>query len=210
MSDLIRVGGNGANVNLMDGAAVYPRAGKQGDLIVSGLHGKYYEQTLRGNVFHAATQAVVTTTVGLATTYTGLVLQNPLSSGINIAVLSASLNQSVIQSTQVEAYGLAVGYSATTNVTHTTPVSPVSSLVGSGLTALGKTDVAATLPTAPTYAAFLHNTASATVNGTGQFIDIAGQIVLRPGGYILFVTPTQASVNGLWFAFSWEEVPQAV
>src|SRR5258705_269381 len=37
-----------------DGAAPQVRAGRLGDLIHSQLHGRYYEQTSRGNVFSAA------------------------------------------------------------------------------------------------------------------------------------------------------------
>ena len=42
-----------------DGNTAMQRGGKQGELIVSELNGRYYEQALRGNVFFAATQARV-------------------------------------------------------------------------------------------------------------------------------------------------------
>lgn len=189
-----------------DGSYPTIRSGKQGDLIVSELHGRYYESTYRGKMFSVASQAVATTTVGLATTYTGLVLSNPVNSGINLIVNKCTTMQSVIQSTQPEAYGLAAGFNATTNVTHTTPATPQSNLVGSGLSALAKADVSATLPTAPLYLAFAAQTASATVNGTAGIIDLEGSVILAPGAYLLWVTPAQASVAGIWFSFQWEEV----
>lgn len=191
-----------------DSALITPRSGRQGDQIVSGLHGAYYEQTLRGNVYRAANQAVATTTVGLATTYTGLVLSNPITSSVNLEILQASLMQSVIQAVQVEAFAIATGFNASTNVTHTTPVTPVSCLVGATASNVGLADVSATLPTAPTYDTFLCNSATATANSTGPVvIDINGSIILKPGAYALFVSPAQASVAGMWFSFKWAEIP---
>lgn len=184
------------------------RFGQQGDAMVSELHGRYYEQAVRGNIFNGATQALVTTTVGLATTYTGLVLSNPISAAVNLVINKASMMQSVLQATQVEAYAIAVGFNAATNVTHTTPVTTRSNKIGSGLVSVGLCDVSATLPTAPFYHTFVTNTGTATADSTGiQVVDLEGSVVLIPGAYALWVTPAQASVAGLWFSFQWEEVP---
>lgn len=201
------VGSGATNASNQTGATVANRAGQLSDLIVSPLQGKYYEATYKGTVFSASIQAVATTTVGLATTYTGLVISNPIGSGVNMSILSASCMQSVIQAVQIEAYAIAVGFNATTNVTHTAALTPVSNKVGSGLAALGKADTSATLPTAPTYHTFVQNTGTATANGTGSVVELAGRIILQPGAYALFVTPAQASVAGMWFSFDWSEVP---
>jgi hypothetical protein len=82
-----------------------------------------------------------------------------------------------------------------------------STKVGSGVTGQGKADTSASLPVAPLYALPLHNTATATQNGTGQVIDFEGSVVLTPGAYAIFATPGQASVAGMWFSFMWEEIP---
>ena len=193
--------------NLSDSALANARAGKQGEQMVSQLHGRYYEQTYRGKMYSASIQAVATSTVGLATTYTGLVISNPVASTVNLVLNKASVMQSVIQSVQPEAYAIACGYNATTDVTHTTPLTIRSNLIGSGTSSSARADISATLPTAPFYHTFVHNTASATVNGTGSVIDLEGSVILIPGAYALWVTPAQASVAGLWFSFSWEEVP---
>jgi hypothetical protein len=194
--------------NNPDSQPVSARGGRQGDLMVSELHGRYYEQTFRGNMFSASIQAVATTTVGLATTYTGLVLSNPVGSAVNLVLNKASVMQSVIQSTQVEAYAIAVGYNATTNVTHTAALTTKSNLIGSGTSSVGLADTSATLPTAPTYHTFVQNTGAATANGTGSVIDLEGSVILIPGAYACWVTPAQASVAGMWFSFQWEEVPR--
>lgn len=190
-----------------NGSPVANRAGNLGDLIVSHLQPDYYEGTYRRNAFSASIQAVATTTVGLATTYTGLVVSNPVGSGVNMVLTLASIMQSVIQATQVEAYAIAVGYNAATNVTHTAALTPVSDLIGSGAVPVGKADTSATLPTAPTYHTFVQNTGTAIANGTGSVIDLKGSVILTPGAYACWVTPAQASVAGMWFSFSWLEVP---
>lgn len=182
------------------------RAGKQGDLIVSELHGRYYESTYRGNGFSISSQAVATTTVGLATTYTGLCLANPITSTKNLVLNKCSIMQSVIQSTQVEAYAIAFGYNATTNVTLTSAVTPQSNMIGSGAVSAARAATSATLPTAPLYGVFVTNTTTATADSTVGVIDLEGSIILPPGAYAAWVTPAQASVAGLWFSFSWEEV----
>lgn len=201
--------GPGTTTGFAIGTTQNMRAGKFGDLIVSELHGRYYEQVYNRNVFFAASQAVATTTVGLATTYTGLAVSNPINSPVNLVLLKASVMQSVIQSTQPEAYALAYGYNAATNVTHTTPLAafPKCTMIGATNAANALVDTSATLPTAPVYGDFLQNTASATVNGPAASVDLEGSVILPPGGYVCFVTPAQASVAGLWFPIKWEEVP---
>jgi hypothetical protein len=52
------------------------RQGRTGEAIVSQLNGAYYERAGRGGIFTVANQAAVTTTIALATTYTGLCLTN--------------------------------------------------------------------------------------------------------------------------------------
>ena len=181
------------------------RGGKQGDAIVSELHGRYFEQTYRKNMFFAASQAVATTTVGLATTYTGLCLSNPIGSGIVCALNKANIAQSVIE-TAVDSFGLAVGFSGATNVVHTAALTPQSSLIGSGVSPIGKVDTSATLPVAPVYHSFISSTSSATTDVTNGFVDYEGSLVLLPGAFVIWASPA-ASVAGMWFAFQWEEIP---
>lgn len=183
------------------------RAGRQGDLIVSELHGRYYESTYRGAGFSVAIQSVATTSVGLATTYTGLCLANPITSSVNLVLNKCSLMQSVIQATQVEAYALAFGFNASTNVTLTAAATPQSNVIGSGAVPVAKAATSATLPTAPLYGVFVTSTPGATTDSGTGVIDLEGSVILKPGAYACWVTPAQASVAGLWFSFSWEEVP---
>lgn len=189
------------------GATITARSGRNADQMVSEFNARYYQATKDGLAFTAATQALVTTTVGLATTYTGLVVSNPITAAVDLVLIQASMMQSVLQATQVEAFAIATGFLSTANVTHTTPVAVKSSLIGSGLTGSGLADVAATLPAAPFYDTFFTNTGTATADSTGiQVFDLGGSIVLKPGAFACFVTPAQASVAGMWFGMKWLEI----
>lgn len=195
--------------NLTSGASqsLTQRGDRFGSGIVSEYSPRYYQATKDGICFSASIQSVATTTVGLATAYTGLVISNPITSSVDMVLTKASIMQSVIQSVQPEAYAIAVGFNAGTNVTHTAALTPVANKIGSGATAVGKADTSATLPTAPTYHTFVKNTSSATTGDVGSVIDFDGSLILPPGAYALWVTPAQASVAGLWFSFNWFEVP---
>lgn len=182
------------------------RLDRTGAQVVTDAHPRFGEAALRGTLFSVASQAVATTTVGLATTYTGLVLSNPVTSPVNLVLIRATLMQSVIQATQPEAYAIAYGYSPNTNVTHSTPATPQPTRIGSGATPSAKADTSATLPVAPLYGEFVSQTSTATAQPTQASILFDGSTVLLPGAYALWVTPAQASVAGMWFSFLWEEV----
>ena len=191
-----------------DGAIIGQRAGKLGSTIVSELHGGFHEATYRGTVFNGAIVGQVTT-VGLATTYTGLCLSNPVSSPVNLSIINAGVSFIVAFAAGAHV-GIATGFNASTNVTHTTPVTVRKQLfsgVGGGV---GLLDSAATLPTAPTVNTILASgltgaitTAPLTV---GNFV-IDGQIVLSPGAYAIIYTSTASGAAGGAFSFTWEEVP---
>lgn len=194
----------GPNV-LSDGVnATTLRLEKLGALVVQELHGAYYEQAYRGNLFFAAAGGV-TSSVGLSTTYTGLCISNPLGSNVNLVMNKISFAQSVINAA-VNAIGYGVGYSATTNVTHTTPVTPASCKYGSGLTPIAKADSSATLPTAPVYAGFLGSTPTATTNPNGGVWDLQGSILVPPGAYFCILTAAASPASALWLGAQWEEV----
>lgn len=185
------------------------RQGNQGDMMVSELHGQSYETNYRGNMFSACSQAVATTTVGLASVYTGLMISNPVGSLVNVSLQTIAITQSVIQATQVEAFLLATGYNATANVTHTAAVTPKPCKIGSSATPYALVDSSATSFTtpAPVYTLPLTCTTTATADSPTGVIPINGQIILMPGAYAFIATPAQASVAGMWFGYVWEEVP---
>lgn len=192
---------------ISDGVGTQPlRQEKTGATVVQELHGRYFETTYRKAGFFVATQALTTTTVGLATTHTGLALSNPVGSGILLAINKVSMGQTTINSA-VNQFALAVGYHGATNVTHTTPVTPRSLYFGVGSGPVALADVSSTLPSAPFYYMFLAITPTATTNPNAALVDLEGSLILPPGGFLCTATQA-ASTAGFWASFQWEEVPQ--
>jgi hypothetical protein len=184
------------------------RLGNLGDTIVSELHGRYYESNYRRNVMFGAITGQVTT-VGLATTYTGLCLSNNPGNTVNLVILKVGFAFTVVFPA-VAAVGLMTGYNAGTIVTHTTPVTPRSNFIGVGATGVGTLDSSCTLPTAPVLNTILaggETGATTTIPYLPAFYDLEGSIILPPGAYCAFYTSTVSGAAGGHFSVSWEEVP---
>jgi hypothetical protein len=189
-------------------AAITARGGKQGETMVSELHGRYYEQAYRGNLVQGAVAAQVTT-VGLAATYTGLILSNPIGSNVNLAVNKCGFAFTVAFGA-VAAIGLMAGYNGSTNVTHTTPVTPRNLFFNNSSIGKGLLDSSAVMPTAPTlYTVFgSATTATAAVPPLPSgYYDLEGSLVVPAGGYVAFYTSSASGAAGGYFSFQWEEVP---
>lgn len=191
-----------------NGSQVTQRGGKGADGIVSDLNPIYYQQAYDQNTYFAATQAGQTSTVGLNTTYVGLVLSNPVGNLKNLVINKVSIGWTVIAAA-VNTVGIAVGYNATTNVTHTVAVTqaPTSTIFGVGPAATAKADTSATLPTAPVYYCFLANTPAATTNPAGGIYDLQGSLIVPPGGYVMTVTTAASAAAAFLASFQWTELP---
>lgn len=205
----IAVSGQVGPQALGDGVSTQPlRQGKTSELIVSELHARYYETVYRRAMFSGAITGQVTT-VGLATTYTGLVLSNPVGSAVNLVVNKVGYGFAVAFVAPA-IIGLFTGYNIATNVTHTTPVTPRSQFFTGAGGGVGLLDSSATLPTAPTLNTILDAATTATTAVPPLphgLIDLEGAIVLPPGAYIGFYTSTASGAAGGSFSFSWEEIP---
>ena len=185
-----------------DGGQITHRMTKLGGLVVQELHGRYYEQTYRKNVFFAANTAVQATSVGLATTYTGLCLSNPLGSTVNLVLLSLGFALTSAPAA-ASTLGLITGFSNSTNVLHTTAIIPASTFIGAQAGA-GKVGAASTLSITPVYTQQYAQYPITTEGTSGPIlVDLAGQIILPPGAFAALGTLT--SITGLGH-FTWEEV----
>lgn len=190
-----------------DGGQATARAGKSAETIVGDAHGRYYETTYRKAIFSGSITGQVTT-VGLATTYTGLVLSNPIGSNVNLVINKVGF-AFIVAFAAGATIGLMTGYNATTNVTHTAPVTPRNQFFTSVGGGSGLLDSAATLPTAPTLniilgAGLTGAITTATVVAP-TVIDLEGSIILPPGAYCAFYTSTVSGAAGGAFSLQWEE-----
>lgn len=193
-----------------DGGSATVRMNKDGGLGVGNTQADYQELAKRGQIFFGANQGPggTTTTVGLAATYTGLCVSNPAGNTFNLVMLNLGLSV-VGAPAALSTIGLLTGFAAAGVVTHTTPLTGQSTLVG-GPGSTAKVDSAATLPGTP-----LLTLPLATIpitGGTAQVVnppttgvqaDLRGQIVIPPGGYIAVYTSTVLTVIA---GFTWAEV----
>jgi hypothetical protein len=171
---------------------------------------RYYEAAYRRALFIGANQAATVTTVGLATTYTGLCLSNPVGASVNLVLTKVGYSF-IVAFTAASAVGLMCGYNSSTNVTHTTPGVPRSAFIGAGAVGVGLVDVSCTLPTAPTvthlFASGLTGAITVQQSLSGQAVDLEGSVILPPGAYAAIYTSTVSGAAGFLGSMQWAEVP---
>ena len=199
------VGGNAASS--AGSAPVNMRYGATGEIVVQELHGRYYETTARKAMFSGSNLAGVTTSAGFATTLTGFCLTNPIGSTVNLVVNKVTYAELVAQTAAV-LLGIQTGYSASTAVTQTTPLVPLSNFVGQPA-GVGLIASAVTIPVAPTRVILLGSLTTSAITtqiGGGNVIDMEGSLVIPPGGYAAFYTSAASVASSLAFGMQWEEV----
>ena len=200
--------GQPSTTSIQPGTTPTIRQGQLGDVIVSELHGRYYETAYRRNLFNAAVQGTgITTSAGLVTGYTGLALTNPTSSTVNLVVTKVGYGVNAAPAA-VMVVSLAFNTS-TTAVTQTTAITGRNNFLG-GAAPQGLAASSVTFPTAPINSHILGvigTNAITGLNETTDVIDLEGSIVMPPGSYIAIVTSTASAATSFWGSFQWEEVP---
>jgi hypothetical protein len=182
------------------------RADGTGAQAVADAHGRYAEATRRAQAFFACNQAATAVSVALATTYTGIVLSNPASSKVNLELLLASFALSVAPAA-IAPLLLFGGWASTGLVTHTTPLTALSTMLNQDqATGSGKADAAATLVGTPRWVLPIMGgfTAAALPGTSPAILDVAGAIVVPPGGYVGIGALTAVTGFG---GLLWEETP---
>ena len=197
--------------SLPDGSPYDFRLGNMQDLIVQELHGRYYEETYRKNVYSGFVTGV-TTTLGTAVTYTGLCLSNPVGSTVNLVLLKVGYGFTIVWPA-VAAVGLMCGYNAAANVTQSVAITPQNCFVGPAISGQGKLtsgSASSGLGATPivTHIFGAGMTGAATVAPfDGALIDMEGSVILTAGAYCAIYTSAVSPTSGAHFSFTWAEVP---
>ena len=200
------------------GATPPIRQGQLGDVIVSELHGRYYEQTYRRNMFAGAISGatgVTATALGVitATAYTGLVLYNPPSSQVNCVLQKVGVAFPIAPAAAT-VVSLGQGFSALPPQT-TTAVTVKNNFINgpapaASLYSVGTFGITTTAPvtTTPTHTLGYVGTLAATgFNLVQDFFDMEGSIIIPPTGFVCIYLSTVANTNGFFGSMAWEEVP---
>ena len=191
------------------------RAGNLGEVITSRLHGDFYEQTYRGNIFLGANATPSQlTTGGLSTSYRGLCLYNPIASLVNLVILKVGYSY-ILTPLNAFVIGLMCGNNTSYDTTHSQLATTFNGFIGgvnlnvaNGI--IGMSDTLTTLNAIPTITHIFDTITSAptsNANGWGnQIVDLDGAIILSPGSYCAFYTSADNAISGFQGSFCWEEV----
>jgi hypothetical protein len=205
-----QVGPITSTTSIAAGTQAVARLGQLGDVIMSELHGRYYEQSYRRNLFTAANPTGVTSTAvtsGTTTNITSIILANPVGTTVNLVVLKAGYTISVAPASTMPMF-LAVGYNSGTNLSGNTSLTVRNNFVGVGSAGQGVVhSVSTTIPTAPNFAITLGSVFTTISSNGPTVVDIEGAIVLPPGGYALITSTVASGGSGFFGSFMWEEVP---
>jgi len=207
-----QVGPLASSASLASGTQPNLRQGNMGDLIVSELHGRYYETTYRRNQYWASNPTGVTTsatTSGTSTAIVGINISNPINSPVNLVLNKVGYAFTVAFAAAAD-IALGVGYNSGTNVTHTTPLTVRNGYVGVGAAGYGLVDSSVTFPTAPNFIHAIGAGLTGAITTTPYiqgYLDLEGSIILPPGAYAGIFTSTAGGASGFFGSIGWEEVP---
>lgn len=212
---------------LQDGALVVPRLGRTGETVLQQLHGRFYEQNYRGNVYSAncGVTALSATTITLTNTSTPILgVWNPSTSTVNAVLLFANIMTVFNTWTTPTGPGALLWATSTGNTAISTGSSPLNrkSLASAGsqckafnggtaltgltnnltiqgaLNAPGIQGVGAYgTPSAPTAVQFT------TLTGQHFF---EGAVIIPPGGVFSIVNQISTTTSSAAGDLVWEEV----
>jgi len=187
--------------NLGIGFPTRARGGRQGDQIVSQLHGRYYEQTVNENMFSVCNQAAVTTSTSLNTTFTGLAVANPAGSGFNLVVQKFTCSQFAVGA--AASVGISVGAGAAAGAL------TIRNRKFGGRSSVATASAGATIA-APILILTAGSVGSVATTAYGLtpavVVDLEGSLIIQPGFFVASDTSI-ATTTALIFSFCWEEVP---
>jgi hypothetical protein len=192
-----------------DGGEQAVRLGKSAEQVVTELHGRYYEQAYRGNLYIA--QAIVTAPV----IYTasagtgGPLIWNPPTSGVNVALLAVSIGITVV-STVAAALGITGNVGQTVAPTSTTAIDGNTNAIIGTATPKSRAYRVGTVVNNGTFllpVADLHTGALTTDTGSTRWVDLGGVVVIPPGGWGGIAASATATTTVAQIGLVYEEVP---
>jgi hypothetical protein len=206
--------GPSSTQSVTPGATPAIRQGQLGDVIVSELHGRYYEQAYRGNLFtlSVSTAAAITAYTGAAAGTPMLAVYNPVNSGKNIVPIQANYNN-VVAASAAGTVSFALWFGPTAAITQTTLTYPVNNytLNRVGSVTQSFTNAALTSSTALTnvypLGYYYWATAAGAFQSTPTVVDINGSFIVPPGTMVA-LGGSAALTSATWIgSLTWEEVP---
>jgi hypothetical protein len=201
------IGANTGPALLADGTQNAPaRSDRLGGLYVVEGRARYAENTRRGLRMVGANQAAVTTSAGLSTTNTGLILFNPVGSTVNLEVDKLGL-AFIVAFAAGAAIGLQGGFAgaALAGVTVDGQYNAlVNGPVGQGLIYKAATTVAPVIK--KSLGSGLTGAITTIPALAPVVIDLEGSVVVPPGGWLSLYTSTASGASACFASIEWTEV----
>jgi len=216
-------------LSLTDNVPSTARSGKQGDLIVSELQGRFYEQAYRGRLFRTGSVAPVNLSANSITTATSATgtpivgLWNPVGSGKNAVVLQSMLQAYANTLTAPVGPGSFFWLMSLNNSALTLGATPYNMLTQSasgsvckgfigGVALTGLTNAMAVAYPANFQNAtgLTHGTitaTNATLSSVGGVDNIDGSIIVPPGGVLGLYNSTSTTTFAAVGSLLWAEPP---
>ena len=203
-----------SNVSVNDGLSPVALQGKQAELIVAELHGKYYTQAYRNNLFNGSTAIAGVTLPAYNTTTQVFGLWNPAGNTKNAVLVSLDIglvSGADILSNWTLSQSLNAGSAlATGGISAFTAGTPQGGNIGvSGGNSVRFTPSAATT-LASTFLMTLglsFNTTTTTTNyAVSLHYDFDGKVIVPPNSAV-WATNNAASGSVADLSLFWEEVP---
>lgn len=220
--------GNQGATGKSTGQNVTAGFGEYSDVLVTELQPRYYEQTYRGLKFSNSTAgggvqlaATHLFSAAIASFTPILAVYNPIVSGKNLVIDQAWVGLAaapLATATQTGAFLFVVGAGQTiTNAQTATPVNNAT-LKASGSVAIGVTNAALaggvgnpTLlrPISGDFELVTATANAAGITGSINVEDIAGSIIVPPGGYLAIANGISNAVAGhlVVAGLTWDEIP---
>jgi hypothetical protein len=213
-----------------DGAQLPVRQGRLGEIIISELHGKYYEQGFRGNLYSGgmtltSISNATFTTATLGATCTPIAgIWNPATNTANIVLLQVTLQISLtaLQNTGGGAFMWATSVGNAAITTGNNPFNRKTFLASgsgakdmSGVALTGLTTNLVVRSAAPMAGGNLYNIASLstaagfTTSQAASVEFVEGAWVIPPGGVLALLCTTTPVAHSAAAGLLWEEVPIA-
>jgi hypothetical protein len=211
------------------GTLVAARGGNAGEMIVQELHGRFYEQTYRGNVYSGgmgltSISNVTYTTGTLGATVTPIAgVYNPIGSQVNLVILQVTLGLTITAATKTGGGPFAWATSITT-VPVSTGANPLNrkTLQAAGSAAKDLTNTAPTGLSPNLTVRFgsalfggssgAYSQVDGTIAAPSNFQissveNFDGSFIVPPGGVIALLATTTPVAHSAVSSIIWEEVP---
>ena len=211
---------------ILAGDNTYPpiRMGRLGDIIASELHGRFYEQTFRGQVYSGGvgTSALSANTITLTATTTPIIgVWNPPTSPVNLVILQAGLQVMINTLTTPTGGGALVWASSVGNNVLTLGSAGFNrkTLAASGgygkfytpgiaLTGLTNNLVINESGDFINNTVLIHGTVTAVTQqlSGGGVQNFDGSLIVPPGGVLCLLNTTSTTTTSVASRILWEEV----